>query len=111
MPLKTTNKSRSLRRQADRLELKLADRRWTLRLRFDRAKQALVARLSSPTMLLVAFGTGVALEQTSHRRKDSLADLLNAGYAGIRLLASLSYAKRASDRSHQESSVDHVQPY
>jgi hypothetical protein len=110
MPLKNTSNSRSLRRQADRLELKLADHQRTLRFRIERSKQTMVARLTSPTTLLVAFGTGVLLEQTSHRRKDSLAHLLNAIYAGIRLLASLSYAVRASDRPHQENSVTHVQP-
>lgn len=110
MPQQTKKNSRSLQRQADTLELKLAGRQRKLRFRIDRIKQAMVARLTSPTTLLVAFGTGVFLEQTSHRRKDTLAYLLNAGYAGIRLLASLSYAVRAFHGKHQESSKCHVQP-
>jgi hypothetical protein len=110
MPHQTKKNSRSLRRQADTLELKLACRQRKLWFRIDRIKQAMVARLASPTMLLVAFGSGVVLEQTSHRRKDTLAYLLNAGYAGIRLLESLSYAVWAFHRKHQESSKGHVQP-
>ena len=110
MPPKTTNNSRSLRRQADGLELKITGRQRTLRFRIDRIKLAMAARLAAPAMLLVAFGTGVVLEQTGHRRKDPLAYLINAGYAGVRLLASLSLAIRASNRSHQENRVDHVRP-
>jgi len=110
VPRQTTNDSRSLRRQADSLELKLASRHRTLRSRMDRIKQAMAARLASPTMLLVAFGTGVVLEQTSHRRENSLAYLLNAGYAGVRMLASLSFAIRAANKRHQKENVGHVHP-
>ena len=110
MPRQTTNDSRSLRQQAAALELKLAGRHRRLRSRIDRIKQTMAASLASPTLLLVAFGTGVVLEHTSHRRKDSLAYLLNAGYAGVRMLASLSFAIRAANKSHQKENVDHVHP-
>lgn len=110
MPLRTDNNSRSLRRQADKLELKIAGRQRTLRFRFNGIKQTILTRLTSPTALLLAFGTGVVLEQTGHRRRNSLAYLLNAGYAGVRLLASLSSAIWMTNRSQQEGSLDHVQP-
>lgn len=110
MKTQAANNSRSLRLQADGLEHQLGCRRQRLRLRITGIKQAVIVRLASPAMLLAAFGIGVALEQTSHRRKGSLAYMLNAGYAGARLLATLLSTMRAANRSYRESRPDHVQP-
>lgn len=104
------NNSRSLRLQADGLEQKLECRQQRLRVRISGIKHAVISKLTSPATLLAAFGIGVALEQTSHRRKGSLAYMLNAGYTGARLLATLLSTMRAANRSYRESSPDHVQP-
>lgn len=109
MPILATSTSRSLRQRADRLELQIAGRRRRLRFRVDGIKHAVIANLASPAMLLVAFGAGVALEKTGHRRSDSLAYLLNASVAAARMLASLSFAIQAATRGPDNDSPDHVQ--
>jgi len=110
MTLKSDNRSLSLRKQADGLELKLAGRHRMLRFRIDRIKRAVMSRIASPTALVVGFGVGVVLEKTGDRRKDSLAYLLNSAYASARLLVSLSTMIRAFNRSHLDNKPDNVHP-
>lgn len=111
MPILATSTSRSLRQQASRLEGRLAGRRRRLRFRVDGIKHAMVTNLASPVMLLVAFGTGVALEKTGHRRRDSLVNLLHAGDAAVRMLASLSFAVRAATQNPDDDSHHHVRHF
>lgn len=88
--------SQSLRRQVAALEQQLVLRRRRLRDVAAGISRKTATRMVSPGVLLVAFGVGVALEQSGHRRGWSLPNALDATNAGLRLLLTFSSLERRS---------------
>lgn len=82
--------AQSLRRQVAGLEQQLVLRRRRLRDGVAEISRKTATRMVSPGVLLVAFGVGVALEQSGHRRGWSLPTALDATNAGLRLLLTFS---------------------
>jgi len=79
----------SLRDQVNGLENQLMLRRQRMHALKVNANRKMAARLTSPLMLLAAAGAGVAMEQASHRRTWSVAQVIRAANAGIGLLLML----------------------
>jgi hypothetical protein len=81
-----------LRQQVAGLERQVVLRRQRLRDVAARFSRKTASRMVSPGVLLVAFGAGVALEQSGHPRDWSLPSALDAANAGLRLLLTFSSA-------------------
>lgn len=95
--------SRSLVRQVQRLEDRIQRRPDRLRLIVVGIKRKTAARMASPGTLLAATGIGIAIEQTSHHRRWTAANILNAGYAVVTLLLSFpSPALPVSSREYKK---------
>lgn len=102
---------RSLARQVNSLETQIMLQHRSVRTVVAGFKRKITARIASPGSLLVAFGFGVAMEQTSHQRGWSLAAVVAAANESIRLLLSLSSAVQSvTKNSTQESKHDYIQP-
>jgi len=97
--VKATGGSPSLRSQVTRLQNQIVLRRQRMRSVAAGINQKINARMTSPGMLLAAVGVGVAVERTSRDRDGSLATVLDATYACIRLLLSFSSSMPQSTES------------
>lgn len=102
--------SRSLTRQVNTLETQIILQRRSVRMAAAGFKRKITARMVSPGSLLAAFGIGVAMERASHHRGWSLATVVNAAIASIRLLLAFSSpVQSVSENSTQASTHDFTQ--
>lgn len=76
----------SLSHQITDLERQSTQRRRSIRTLVTGIRRKVTARMITPGALVVAAGFGVALEQTSRHEGWSLATVLDAANAGLRLL-------------------------
>lgn len=99
--------SGSLTGRINALEMQIMSRHRKVRTVAAGCKRKITAWIVSPVTLLEAFGIGVVMERTSHHRGWSLATVVNATSAGIRLLLAISTpAHSVNENSNQQSSHD-----
>ncbi len=99
--------SGSLTRQINALEMQIMTRHRNVRTVVAGFKRKITDWMVSPVTLLEAFGIGVAIEQTNHRRGWSMASIVGAASASIRLLLSFSsQVQSGSEKTTQESNRD-----
>lgn len=102
--------SQSLSSRINALEMQIMLRRRNVRTVEAGFKRKITAWMVSPVTLMEAFGIGVAVEQTSHHRGWSLATVVNAASASVRLLLAFSSpVQSGSANSTQESTHDFTQ--
>jgi len=102
--------SQSLRQQVAGLERQLVLRRQRLRDVAARFSRKTASQMVSPGVLLLAFGVGVALEQSGQPRCWSLPTALDAANAGFRLLLTFSSAAGHSPRQASASVWQRTDP-
>jgi hypothetical protein len=96
--------TQSLTRRINTLETQITLRRRNVRTVKAGFKRKITSWMVSPVTLLEAFGIGVVMEQTSHHRGWSLATVVNAASASIRLLLAFSSpAQSVNENSTQKS--------
>lgn len=93
----------SLTRRVNSLEMQIMLRHRSMRTVKAGFKRKLTAWMVSPGSLLAAFGIGVIMEQTNRHRGWSVATVVAAADASIRLLLSLS----SPVKSVSENSTGH----
>jgi len=99
--------AQSLTRRINALETQIMLRHRNTRMVEAGFKRKITTWMISPVTLLEAFGIGVVMEHTNHHHGWSLATVVNAASAGIRLLLAFSSpAQSANLNSTQESSRD-----
>lgn len=99
--------SGSLTRRINALEIQIMSRRRNMRSVVAGFKRKITAWMVTPATLLEAFGIGVFMEQTSRHRDWSLATVVGAAGASIRLLLAFSsQVQSGSQKSTQESNHD-----
>jgi hypothetical protein len=104
--------SGSLTRRINTLEMQIVSRHRNMRTVVAGFKRKISARMVAPATLLEAFGVGVVMEQASHHRGWSLATVVGAAGASLRLLLAFSsqVPSSGSEKSRLESSGDSTQP-
>jgi len=102
--------SHSLIRQVNALEMQIMSHHRNLKSVEAGFKRKITAGMVSPGSLLAAFGIGVVMQQTNHRRGWSPATVVAAADASIRLLLWFTSPLQAgNDNSTQESDHDFAQ--
>jgi hypothetical protein len=92
----TPGNSRSLAHRLTDLEKQSAQRRLLLRPLITGIKRKIAAQMTTPSVLLTAVGIGAAMEQTGHHSGWTLATVLDAANASIRLLLAFDSPDKAS---------------
>jgi len=92
-------RSLSLRNQVTSLQNQIILWRQRVRLVVAGINRKISSRMTSPGMLLAAVGVGVAVERTSRHRDWSLATVLDATYACMRLLLSFTSSMQQTTES------------
>ena len=102
--------SGSLTRRINTLEMQIMSRHRNMRTVVAGFKRKITARMVAPATLLEAFGIGVVMEQASRHRGWSLATVVGAAGASLRLLLAFSsQVPSGSEKSRLESSGDSTQ--
>jgi hypothetical protein len=102
--------SGSLARRINAMEMQIMSRRRNMRMVAAGFKRKITDWMVTPATFLEAFGIGVFMEQTSRHRDWSLATVVGAAGASIRLLLAFSsQVQTGSAKSTQDSSRDFTQ--
>jgi hypothetical protein len=97
--------SRSLARRVNSLEMQILSHHRNVRTVESGFKRKITARMVSPASLLTAFGIGIVMEKSNRHRGWSMATVVAAANASIRLLLSFASPQQSVTKNSTKAST------